>query len=254
MIVRNDLSTGTTHEFLIYRLTESGVNDYTVESEPVSVTCEVPIAGQTNFISASGDVFGDDGHIYLYPNKAAAVNIICMSWGKVVKCVSKDGLAMTGTTAGYVYPIEDDSENWLYQVRGTGIYRYCGGDNIAVSTTRAGTTAPARNSTTGFAYFVYRGHEFLVHNSGKNYLGGLTIRNLTTDKVIASFDPSETRVIQRAAITPYPTGLFRKSEASSTATVSIFTSTVLPTGWPSSDCMTKTRALKTSRSIRLCRR
>ena len=96
---------------------------------------------------------------------------------------------MTGTTAGYVYPIEDDSENWLYQVRGTGIYRYCGGDNIAVSTTRAGTTAPARNSTTGFAYFVYRGHEFLVHNSGKNYLGGLTIRNLTTDKVIVSFDP-----------------------------------------------------------------
>lgn len=189
VIVRNDLSTGTTHEFLIYRLTESGVNDYTVESEPVSVTCEVPIAGQTNFISASGDVFGDDGHIYLYPNKAAAVNIICMSRGKVVKCVSKDGLAMTGTTAGYVYPIEDDSENWLYQVRGTGIYRYCGGDNIAVSTTRAGTTAPARNSTTGFAYFVYRGHEFLVHNSGKNYLGGLTIRNLTTDKVIASFDP-----------------------------------------------------------------
>lgn len=96
---------------------------------------------------------------------------------------------MTGTTAGYVYPIDDDTENWLYQIRGTGIYRYSGGDNIAVSITRSNTTAPARNSTTGCAYFVYRGHEFLVHNSGKNYLGGITIRNLTTDKVIASFDP-----------------------------------------------------------------
>lgn len=188
VIVRNDASAGTAHEFLIYRMVYHDGN-YETESEPLSVTCEVPIAGQTNFINASGNVLGDEGHIYLYPNKAAAVNVICMSQGKVVKYIAKDGLAMTGTTAGYVYPVEDDTENWLYQVRGTGIYRYSGGDNIAVSTSRSNTTASARNSTTGFAYFVYRGHEFLVHNSGKNYLGGITIRNLTTDKVIASFDP-----------------------------------------------------------------
>lgn len=188
VIVRNDLSKDKSHEFLIYKMNYNEGN-YDLESVPVSVACEVPVAGQTNFISASGDVLGTGGHIYLYPNKATAVNIITMAYGKVVNCKSKDGLTMTGTTAGYVYPIDDDTENWLYQVRGTGIYRYSGGENIAVSTTRSGTTAPARNSTTGCAYFVYRGHEFLVHNSGKNYLGGLTIRNLTTDKVIASFDP-----------------------------------------------------------------
>ncbi len=188
VIVRNDVSSGATHEFLIYGLVSTEGN-FETASEPISVTCEVPVAGQTNFISASGNVLGEGGHIYLYPNKAAAINIICMSQGKVVKNIAKDGLTMTGTTAGYVYPIEDDTENWLYQVRGTGIYRYSGGDNIAVSTTRSSTTAPARNSTTGCAFFEYRGHEFLVHNSGKNYLGGITIRNLTTDKVIASFDP-----------------------------------------------------------------
>lgn len=188
VIVRNDVSSGTTHEFLIYALV-SNEEKFETASEPVSVTCVVPISGQTNFISASGNVCGQSGHIYLYPNKATAVNIITMADGKVTGCTSKDGLAMTGTTAGYVYPIDDDTENWLYQVRGTGIYRYSGGENIAVSTSRSGTTAPARNSTTGCAYFVYRGHEFLVHNSGKNYLGGITIRNLTTDKVIASFDP-----------------------------------------------------------------
>ncbi len=188
VIVRNDLSTGTTHEFLIYGLSYTDGN-YEMATEPVSVTCEVPLSGQTNFISASGNVLGQGGHIYLYPNKAAAINIITMADGKVTGATSKEGLAMTGTTAGYVYPIDDDTENWLYQIRGTGIYRYSGGENIAVSTTRSNTTAPARNSTTGCAYFVYRGHEFLVHNSGKNYLGGLTIRNLTKDEVIASFDP-----------------------------------------------------------------
>ncbi len=188
VIVRNDVSSGATHEFLIYGLV-SNEGKFETASEPISVTCEVPVAGQTNFISASGNVLGEGGHIYLYPNKAVAINIIYMSEGKVVKYATKEGLAMTGTTAGYVYPIDDDTENWLYQIRGTGIYRYSGGDNIAVSITRSNTTAPARNSTTGCAYFVYRGHEFLVHNSGKNYLGGITIRNLTTDKVIASFDP-----------------------------------------------------------------
>lgn len=187
IIVRNDKATGNEHSFVIYAREDALAGNGTPAS---TITATVEVAGQTNFISASGNVLGTGGgHIYLYPNKANSVNIIRVVEGAVTSTAVKTDLAMTGTTAGYVFPIDDNTENWLYNIRGTGIYRYSGGDNIAVSISRAGTTAPSRNSTCGCAYFVFRGHEFLVHNSGKNYLGGLTIRNLTTDKVIASFDP-----------------------------------------------------------------
>ena len=55
---------------------------------------------------------------------------------------------------------------------------------------RGTTTAPARNTTGGCARFVLRGNVLLAHNSGTNYVGGFTLRNLSRDQaVIRSFDP-----------------------------------------------------------------
>lgn len=190
IVVRDDKLTGTTHHFIVY---PAGATPEAY-GEPVSFTAEVKLEGQTNFINASGNLLGGTGHIYMYPNKQNAVNVITLQHGAVVSTKAYTDLKVAGTTAGYVIPVNDDSENWIYQVRGNGLYFYNGGVNTDLSTSRASTTAPARNSTGGGAYFTLRGNNLLVHNSGSNYVGGFTLRNLsagTTDaaQVVKSVAP-----------------------------------------------------------------
>lgn len=186
IIIRDDVLTGNTHTFMVYAAgTIPG--DYT---PAITFDATVVASGQTNFINASGDVLNGTGHIYLYPSGQTTVNILTVTQGEVVASKSYTDLSMTGTAAGYVVPVEDDTERWLYQIRGTGIYMYNGGQNVAVSTARADTKAPARNSTGGMAYFKISGNTILVHNSGANYLGGFTVKNLSdNEKVIANVDP-----------------------------------------------------------------
>ncbi len=67
---------------------------------------------------------------------------------------------------------------------------YNGGVNTEISTVRYTTKAPGRNSTGGCAMFKIRGHQILVHNSGANYKGGFTVKNMTkNEEVIANVDP-----------------------------------------------------------------
>lgn len=174
ILVRNDKLTGTSHQFLIIPAgaLPGNFGEYT------TIDVEVKLEGQTNFINAGGDLLNGTGHIYLYPNKQYGVNIITVNKGSVTasKCVRD--LKVAGSTAGYVIPLDDDPVNWIYQVRGNGLYFNNGGVNSDLSTVRANTTAPARNSTGGGAYFTMRGNNILFHNSGSNYLGGFTVRNL----------------------------------------------------------------------------
>jgi hypothetical protein len=93
---------------------------------------EVPLSGQTNFISASGDVLGKRGNIYLFPNGKTAINIITMAVGEVVSTKAYEDLSLTGSTAGYVIPLNNNTENWIYQVRSSGYYIYSGGLNNAL--------------------------------------------------------------------------------------------------------------------------
>lgn len=185
IIVRNDKLTGTSHSFIIYPAGATVDNP----GEAITLDVTVALAGQTNFISASGNVLGDGGNIYMYPNSQSAINIISMSNGAVTSSKASKDISLTGTTAGYVIPIDDNSENWIYQVRNTGYYTYNGGDNTILLTGRSSTTAPARNSTVGGEYVTLSGHQIFMHNSGANYTGGFTIRNLTTNKVITSVAP-----------------------------------------------------------------
>ena len=187
IVIRNDKLTGNTHSFIIY---PAGTTPENYEGA-VSFDADVVHSGQTNFINASGDLLGGTGHIYLYPNAQTAVNILTVTEGQVTDSKGYVDLAMAGTTAGYVIPQDDDTENWLYQIRGTGIYQYNGGQSTAISTSRPGTTAPARNSTTGAAYFKLRGNQILIHNSGANYLGGFTVKHIVdgSEKVIVNIDP-----------------------------------------------------------------
>ncbi len=185
VIVRDDKETGTNHTFIIY---PAGT---TVENpgEPVRVEVTVPLAGQTNFISASGDVLGRYGNIYMFPNKQNAINIISMASGKVTAVKASKEISLTGTAAGYVIPQDNNTENWIYQVRSTGFYTYNGGESELLLSGRATTTAPTRNSTGGGDCFVLSGHKILLHSSGANYKGGFTVRDMTADNVIATVDP-----------------------------------------------------------------
>lgn len=185
IIVRNDKETGTSHSFIIYPA-GAMVDNY---GQAITLDVEIPLSGQTNFISASGNVLGKGGNIYMFPNSKTAINIITMLSGEVVSTKAYEDLSLTGTTAGYVIPLNNNTENWIYQVRSSGYYIYKGGINSALLAGRASTTAPARNSTIGGDYFTLSGHKIFIHSSGANYTGGFTVRDMSTDEVICSVDP-----------------------------------------------------------------
>lgn len=185
IIVRDDKQTGTSHNFIIYPAGSTPES----HGEPVRVTAEVKLNGQTNFINASGNVLGELGYIYLYPNKQTAINIVRMAGGEVRGATASGDLTMTGSTAGYVVPIDNNSENWLYHVRNYGISEYSGGESTEWMG-RGNTTVPNRNTTGGCARFLIRGNVMLAHNSGANYVGGFTLRNMSNNReVLKSFDP-----------------------------------------------------------------
>ena len=185
IIIRNDKNTTGTHKYIIY---PSGA---TVENPgtPIELEITIPLEGQTNFISASGDVLGKGGYIYMFPNQKDQVNVIALEYGQVIEITQSDKLSLTGSTAGYVIPVDNNFENWIYNVRASGLYCYQGGSNIPMLTGRGSTTAPSRNTTGGGDYFVLSGHEILVHPSGANYRGGFTIRDWEDNSVITSIDP-----------------------------------------------------------------
>ncbi len=186
IIVRDDKLTGTSHSFIVYPAGATPDN----YGEPVKFTANVVYDGQTNFINASGNLLGGTGHIYLYPNKQNAVNIITVTKGQVTGTRGYADLKVAGSTAGYVIPVNDDTETWIYHVRANGLYMYNGGSTSDLSTERSGTTPPQRNTTGGGAYFSISGNKILVHNSGTNYKGGFTIKNTSKDnEVIANVDP-----------------------------------------------------------------
>lgn len=186
IVVRDDKLTGNEHSFIIYPAGATPENPGT----PVTFTATVKLDGQVNFISAGGDLLGSTGHIYMFPNKQSGINIVTVENGQVIGSSEIQGLKVAGSTAGYVSPIGDNTESWLYQVRTTGIYLYNGGTNTDISTERYTTTAPGRNSTGGCAMFKMRGHQILVHNSGSNYMGGFTVKNTTNNnEVIANVAP-----------------------------------------------------------------
>ena len=185
IIIRDENNIDGKHKFIIY---PSGA---TVENpgNAIEIEVSVPLTGQTNFISASGDVFGNSGYIYMFPNKQDQVNIISMAKGEIVEVYPSGYTSLTGTAASIVIPIDNNSEDWIYNVRTGGFYRYQGGSSEAVLIGRGSTKAPTRNTSGGGDFFTLSGHEILVYPSGANFKGGFSIKDLTVDSVITSVDP-----------------------------------------------------------------
>lgn len=179
IIVRDDKETSAAHRLLVYPAgTMPGDG-----TEAVSIEVTAADAGQTNFISASGDVLGDGGYVYLFPNKQTAVSLLKIADGQFAGAIRSKGLSIESSTAGYVVPVKNNPEHWLYMVRNKGIYRYNGSDEGLLLGGSA-TRPPMRNSTCGAEIFTLSSHEILVYNSGANYLGGFTVKDLSDLKII----------------------------------------------------------------------
>lgn len=180
IIVRDDKQTGTTHKFIVYAAGATPDNYGT----PLTFEIEVPLDGQTNFINASGDVYAGRGYVYLFPNGKDAVNVIFFENGEFIGSRAAKNLMLTGSTAGYVIPRDNDTEHWCYQVRASGVYNFDASVNTEMLVGRSSTSAPSRNSTGGFARFVIADNEIIVHNSGANYKGGFSVRNNSDESAV----------------------------------------------------------------------
>ncbi len=150
---------------------------------PITLNFELRNNGQTNFISASGNVMADEGgYVYFFPNGQKVVNIVKISNGKVEEVTTSGTLSIAGSTAGVVYPINNNPQHFIYQVRGNGYYLYNKEDKADYVTGKASTTAPNRNSSLGGCQFDLNGHHLFIHASGTNYNGGFTIKDMSANK------------------------------------------------------------------------
>ena len=182
IIVRNDRSTDGNHQFLIYDAAN-------IHASPLVVNTTNPVTGQTNFISTSGNLLADTGYIYMFPNNQKYANIIEVVRGEVTTVAQSTELNLTGSAASYIIPMNNDPQTWLYHVRSSGFYRYKNGESTQFYTARSGTKAPMRNTTGGGDVIFMYNNKILLHNSGENYKGGFTVRNISTDEALFSINP-----------------------------------------------------------------
>ena len=134
---------------------------------------------QTHFPTASGDIFSAaGGYVYFFPNNQSFVEVVKIANGQFVS-TNSCAVSLKGT-AGYVIPIDNSPNHFIYQIRGNGYHLYKNGDKGSYLTSPNGTTAPARNNTYGGALFQLNGHDMFVYTSGAHYKGGWTVRDMTS--------------------------------------------------------------------------
>ena len=143
--------------------------------------------GQTNFPTASGDIFSDaGGYVYFFPNGQNFVEVVKIASGKYVSTTSC-AVSLTGTTAGYVIPVDNNPNHFIYQVRSNGYHLYKDTDKGSYLTSPNGTTAPSRNNSVGGALFELGGHDMFVYMSGAHYKGGWTLRDMTSAELVPMY-------------------------------------------------------------------
>ena len=162
-----------------------------INATPVNVEFELDEEGQTNFISAIGDVMSEEGgYVYHYQNGQSYVSLVKIVNGEFEDTETTDAVSFAGSTAGVIYPMGNDPYHFIYQVRNQGYNLYEDGDKGKYITGTLNTTPPNSNSSVGGAYFELAGHEMFLYTSGSNYNGGFTIRDMSANATaIATFPP-----------------------------------------------------------------
>ena len=159
--------------------------------EPVDVEFTLLNEGETRFISASGNVMGEEGgYVFFYSKGHNVVNVVHLANGQYLETTASQPLSATANYASLVYPIGNDPGEFLYQMRTQGIYYYHDADMGEIVTGSSGNYAPNRNTSVGIAQLQVAGHRLVVHPSGVNYNGGFTIRDISSDSIdVLNIDP-----------------------------------------------------------------
>ena len=162
-----------------------------LNATPIEIEIELDEPGQTNFISAIGDVMSEEGgYVYHYQNGLSYVTLVKIANGEFEGTETTEAVSFPSSTAGVIYPIDTDPYHFIYQVRNQGYNLYNNGDKGKYITGSLNTTPPNSNSSIGGAYFVLDGHELFLYTSGSNYNGGFTIRDMSANAAaIATVPP-----------------------------------------------------------------
>jgi len=177
LILHSSPAAASPTELLIYR---------TPTATPDTISFSLPHDGQTNFPTAMGDIYSEEGgYVYFYPNKQKYVDVLKFQNGELTDIFSTGELSLESTTAGYVIPLRDgDPMHFIYQVRANGYYLYKGADKGAYFASSGSTKAPNRNNSIGGAYFRLGEHVLFLYNSGTNYNGGWAIRDMSAGQAV----------------------------------------------------------------------
>lgn len=161
-----------------------------INATPVDVEFELDEEGQTNFISAIGDVMSEEGgYVYHYQNGRSYVSLVKIANGEFQGTETTDAVSFAGSTAGVIYPIDNDPYHFVYQVRNQGYNLFNGSDKGKYITGSLNTTPPNSNSSVGGAYFMLDGHEMFLYTSGSNYNGGFTIADMSANSAAVATIP-----------------------------------------------------------------
>lgn len=161
-----------------------------INATPVDVEFELDEEGQTNFISAIGDVMSEEGgYVYHYQNGRSYVSLVKIANGEFQGAETTDAVSFAGSTAGVIYPIDNDPYHFVYQVRNQGYNLFNGSDKGKYITGSLNTTPPNSNSSVGGAYFMLDGHEMFLYTSGSNYNGGFTIADMSANAAAVATIP-----------------------------------------------------------------
>ena len=192
LIVNSSSSSKSVSEFQIYQNGD-------LSTTPKTVTLSSPISGQTDFLSAKGNLWSGTGYLYLFPAKSNKVIILELeknnnSWSRTTRTSLSTTSAANG---GYVIPIAAGTTRFLYQRRNEnedntikgGFFLYDGSNQGQYLSNTYSTTQPSNNSTFGGAVFKIGTQELFVHPSGSNYNGGWTLRKLDTKDDLYSQAP-----------------------------------------------------------------
>lgn len=161
-----------------------------INATPVDVEFELDEEGQTNFISAIGDVMSEEGgYVYHYQNGRSYVSLVKIANGEFQGTETTDAVSFAGSTAGVIYPIDNDPYHFVYQVRNQGYNLFNGSDKGKYITGSLNTTPPNSNSSVGGAYFMLDDHEMFLYTSGSNYNGGFTIADMSANAAAVATIP-----------------------------------------------------------------
>ena len=190
LIVNSSSSSQSVSQFQIYQNGD-------LSTTPKTVTLSSPISGQTDFLSAKGNLWSGTGYLYLFPansNKVIILEKNDNSWSRTTRTSLSTTSAANG---GYVIPIAAGTTRFLYQRRNEnedntikgGFFLYDGSNQGQYLSNTYSTTQPSNNSTFGGAVFKIGTQELFVHPSGSNYNGGWTLRKLDTKDDLYSQAP-----------------------------------------------------------------